>query len=361
MFQLFTFAQVNSSTSHHYKIGDNLYINFIVNFNIGDAGDNCSWDYHNMKILNNFTTEYTSDYERKGVITKIYGNTRFYYLQDSTSIKNVGYENNNIKVEYDKPQTVLLFPLEYGNKETGFFHGSCIYCESSFGRQFGTYSVEVDGKGMLILPNGKTLDKVYRVHSTTEICKIIYEDIHTQAKLKECIDSIRSFTNDSINEFISNSNNLSRHIETYEWYANGYRYPIIKVVVFGKGKKIGNKILAYYCAPEEQEKLYDTGNEEIRKIYNQEESRSNIREQKIRKCNESIPYDISTTENCVTITNNTSSEIHATITDLAGILYKSEHGMPKSSVSIDCTKLRHGNYIINIRIGEIISSEKIKL
>ena len=154
----------------------------------------------------------------------------------------------------------MVFPLSVGNKNIGAFHGSCMYCEKVMAREFGTYSVEVDGKGSLLLPEGKTLDKVYRIHYTKETCRTVYNDIHTPKELIEYINNTHYLSNDSITALITNPENDSRHTEVYKWYAEGFRYPIIEAFVYGKNENNGNNIVAYYFPPNEQEKLYDIEN-----------------------------------------------------------------------------------------------------
>ncbi len=359
--QLYTFAQVNGFTAHKYRIGDKIYRTTIENFNIENTDDSCFWDFSDIKTHDSFSTEYASDYEHKDIIAKIYGNTRYYYSQDSVSINNTGYENNNISVEYDKPQTIILFPLLYGKKKEGIFHGSCMYCENTYSRIFGTYSIEVDGKGKLLLPEGKTIDEVYRVHTSKKTHQTIYENIHTKSELEEYIYINHPFTDDRIKNIISNSKNSVSCIEAYTWYAKDYRYPIIEAFVYGKKGNDINRSIAYYCDPEEQEKLYDTENEKIRKETNSKENKKNIEELRSEKKGNSLQYNIITNRNNVIIKNQTDYEIYITVADSAGITYKSACGKPKSDSYLDITELKHGEYIIYIRIYDTIYTEKINI
>ena len=358
--QLYTFAQVNGFT-YKYRIGDKIYRTTIENFNIGNTADSCIWDYSDIKTHDSFSTEYASDYEHKDIIAKIYKNTRYYYLQDSVSINNVGYENNNISVEYDKPQTILLFPLLYGKKKEGVFHGSCMYCENTYSRIFGIYSIEVDGKGKLLLPEGKTINEVYRIHTSKRACQAIYENIHTNSELEEYIYKAHPFTEDSIKNIISNSKNSVSCIEAYTWYAKDYRYPIIEAFVYGKNENGINRAIAYYCVPKEQEKLYDIENEKTRKETNSKESPQNVGELRSEKKGNSLQYDIITNRNNVIIKNQTDYEIYITVADSVGITYKSTCGKPQSDSYLDITGLKHGEYIICIRISGTIFTEKINI
>lgn len=185
LFHLAAFAQEMGTAPFSYKEGDGLRKTGIGDFAVKDA-ENGTWDYSGISISDKgFTVEYTSDNERDDAIAEVTKDTRCYYLQDTFSLRRAGYENNNIIVEYDRPVTVLPFPLVYGNNEAGIFHAICMYCEKLSARLFGTYSVEADGCGTLLLPDGETLKNVCRVHAVENVCRIVYDDIHTKADLIE--------------------------------------------------------------------------------------------------------------------------------------------------------------------------------
>lgn len=361
---LLVYGQTNNNSRYLFKSGDKLHRQRIENFSIGEKENDIVWDYCNIKTNDrDYVIEYTLDGDRDGVITEIINNTRYYYNQDSVSIRNIGYENNNIIAEYDRTETILPFPLEYGKKVSGVFHGSCMYCENLMIRQFGAYDIEVDGKGTLLLPDGKTLNNVYRVHSVKETCQIAYDDVHTKRELLELIDSIHPFTADSITAFISNPNNHTKHSETYKWYAEGYRYPIIEAAVYGKGIDGSTKATAYYCAPDEQEKLYDKENEEIRtnRIKQQADNQEHINSQQSNGYDNNNPYSIVVNGTSITISSHTDSDFSATLSDSAGITYKSARGKANGILNIDCSGLRHGEYVIHVEIDGNIFSNKIKV
>ncbi len=363
--QLLVYAQTNNTSRYLFKPGDKLHRQRIESFSVGEKGNDIVWDYSNIKTNDtDYIIEYTLDCERDGVIAQIINNTRYYYKQDSVSISNVGYENNNITAEYDRAETILPLPLEYAKKVSGVFHGICMYCENLMMRQFGTYNVEIDGKGTLLLPNGKTLNNVYRIHSVKEICNTIYEDIHTKKELLELIDSIHRFTEDSITILVSDLCNNPKHTETYKWYAEGYRYPIIEATVcVYEGKNTVNTIIAYYCAPDEQEKLYDKENENIRSNSNkkQADKQENVNERQTDSNDGDNLYSIYINGNNIIVANYTNTEFSAILSDSAGITYKSAKGRSTDSISIDCTGLRHGEYVMRIEIRGTIFSNKIKI
>lgn len=155
LFHLSAFAQNKGTSPYSFRKGDNFHKVEINSFVVKDA-ENDVWDYSGIDISDkDFIVEYTSDNERDDAIAEVTNDARYYYTQDTASLKRTGYENNNIIVEYDRPVTIMPFPLICGRKETGAFHAHCMYCEKLAIREFGTYSVEIDSSGKLLLPDGK--------------------------------------------------------------------------------------------------------------------------------------------------------------------------------------------------------------
>ena len=362
------FAQAGSSLSYVYRPGDIIHRYGIEDFCIGTKGENQIWDYSSLRTdSKDFIVEYTSDKDNDDIVVEISNGTRYYYVQDSTTIRRVGYENNNITVEYDRPETVLAFPLSFGTKRAGPFHGSCMYCEEVMARDFGTFSVEVDGKGKLLLPDGKVLDNVYRVHYTKDNCRTAYADIHTTKELIEYINKTHYLSNDSIITLTANHDNAFRHTEVYKWYAEGFRYPVIEAFVYGKKENGDTNTIAYYYPPDEQEMLYDTDNERRRTSfrnggnapcskYDESDSTGGLSN------NGSLPYTIEDDKNSFIIhtsVRNPEMCVDALLSDISGIVLRRASGISDSPIVLDCAELISGEYAIRITIGEKIYERKV--
>lgn len=363
MFHLLVPAQTGGEYSHQYRLGDIICRNAIGDFDIGESGDSCIWDFRDIVIYKNcLATEFTSDCERKDAVAEIYSNTRRYYYQDSTSINDVGFENNNIEVEYDRTKPVLLLPLVYGKVKRGVFHGSQMYCEKIFGRQFGTYSIEIDGNGKLLLPDGKVLEKVYRVHCITETGSIVYDDIHTKAELLYYINKTNPFTADSIMSFVSNNCNDIRHDEVYKWYAAGYRYPIIEIKSYGYGETPCKTFVAYYCSPDEQNKLFDQEYESIRKEIEKLHAQDNDSASDNLSDAKSLPYTLENAGNTfeIRVSNSVGKvNVDAVLSDVSGIVLRRASGEANYPIVLDCSGLRNGEYAIRVIIGGKVYEDKV--
>ena len=134
-------------------------------------------------------------------------------------------------MEYDQPELLLRLPLTYGDRHEGRFHGTSAYCEKVFSRTFGTYCVEVDGTGLMLLPSGDTLRHVSRVHITKLTSARFFPEVQRERMLKTYVDSIK-FPVDSIQSGVARDT-LVIETNNYRWYAAGYRYPVLEVISTG--------------------------------------------------------------------------------------------------------------------------------
>ena len=117
LLHLTLYAQTSGSHSYWYRPGDIIYRRGIENFCIGTKGENQIWDYSSLRTdSKDFIVEYTSDKDHDDIVVEISNGTRYYYVQDSTTIRRACYENNNITVEYDRPETVLAFLFQVDSK-----------------------------------------------------------------------------------------------------------------------------------------------------------------------------------------------------------------------------------------------------
>lgn len=231
-----------------------------VEYTVSEAmGENIVWDFSSMEQPDeDYTVKYTLA-ETGGNDSIIVGKeqqTRYYYRSDVDSVMLCGYETNLTKVQYDRPELLLKMPLTYGSRHDGLFHGTMSYCEKMFMRICGSYQVEVDGTGSMLLPNGDTLRHVSRVHIRTLTAKRHYPDISTEHELKTYTDSIEPYTDSNIRQVLM-TDTLLTETNIYRWYAAGYRYPVMETSETISPESDQRQTTAYYCAPEEQTLMDD--------------------------------------------------------------------------------------------------------
>lgn len=350
-------AQVASTEHCHcYRISDKITVVPIYNVTIGDKGENVVWDFSRISAdEQSQDIELSSDYESDSTIAKVIGNTRYYYCQDSCAIRCTGYENSTVRVEYDWPTVAVPFPIAYGNKQEGVFHGIGMYSETLMMRLCGTYSADVDAIGTLFLPDGEKLDNVRRIHITNKTCAMPYTWISTRKELLKYVNETLPFNSDRISAHINDGTDSVSEEDTYLWYADGYRYPIVETHIYVNDRKRSRTL---YCPPSEQRKMYDSENEAIRanvrKGSNSEDDNAN--ENSDGQYGDSIefPYRIKQIGNAVTVYFNEKPSVQTAclLSSSSGVIYRRAVVSDSETVMLDCCGLIPGDYIIKMSIGE---------
>lgn len=173
--------------------------------NPGNGGENVTWDFSNLEVVEDFTGFVKSSYQTSNSEAFPQANTElqefnnhFYFKVDESRIEQYGYttNDNSVVVKFEKPFLKMLFPFSYGDEETGDFYGLINVGEDT-GSITGTYKISADGYGTLILPGNITVYNTLRVKSD----KNYEQNIGlTRQEIK---------------------------IETYRWYAESNRYPLL--------------------------------------------------------------------------------------------------------------------------------------
>ena len=284
-------------------------------------------------------------------------------------------------MEYDQPELLLSLPLVYGSRYDGQFHGTSAYCEKVFSRTFGTYQVEVDGTGSMLLPTGGTLRHIFRVHATKLTSARFFPEVQRERMLKTFVDSIR-FPADSIRLGVA-LDTLVMETNTYRWYAEGYRYPILEVISTGfKGEKPWTTE-AYYCSPEEQEQLDDSDNELLRRELasnngngtgtpsdgTAEDGDGTGKNGNSGNGTGNLLKDLNVSVNNNTITIEYTLLQDATVTALvcsvSGIVYRQQSQTGQagdySLMSIRCDGLHRGQYVLYLNVNGQVTSQTVNL
>ncbi|MEW5845626.1 MAG: T9SS type A sorting domain-containing protein [Bacteroidota bacterium] len=175
----------------------------------GVSGKNVVWDFSRLEVQNSFTGNienyYTSKccskFSKGNVVLEEFGNF-FIFESTPTSLEQIGYMSGNgvTRFEYTKPFVKMQYPFTYGSSYSGNFDGNYIVNDNVIGSISGTFLVEGDGFGRLILPNGRGLDNVLRV-----------KEVRTTKQV------------------FSNGSALITDI-TYRWYVSQHRFPVLVLI-----------------------------------------------------------------------------------------------------------------------------------
>ncbi len=334
-----------------------------------EGAEDMLWDFRQLEVSDReHPVCYAEEDAYEGLIVGTEFNTRHYYQASTDSLLLCGYENNLTKVEYDRPELLLHLPLTYGERQETLFHGTACYCERLFLRLFGTTSVEVDATGSMLLPSGDTLRHVSRVHIRKLKVEEHYPQIGTEQELKAYVDSL-TFTGDSIRQRMRDGRQLML-TDTYRWYAAGYRYPIVESIATGPAGMEPQLAVTLYCPPEEQHTLYDEQNEQLRQLLAEADryaaGGSNDGDggnapSSLSRCavgvnggTVTIDYDLTQPATISALVCNTQGMLflQQSQTSPAGTGYQ---------LTLNCSALRPGEYVVYMNVNGQVTSRKINL
>lgn len=230
-----------------------------------------------------------------------------------------------------------------------------MYSETLMMRLCGTYSADVDATGTLFLPDGEKLDNVRRIHIANKTCAMPYSWINTRKELLKYVNETLPFNSDRISAHINDGTDSVSEEDTYLWYADGYRYPIVETHIYVNDRKRSRTL---YCPPSEQRKICDEENESMRANVRKESNfgDDNINENGVEPSidSEKLPYRISRNGNAVTIffNENPSVPTACLLSSSSGVVYRRGTALNSGTVAFDCCGLIPGDYIIKVQIGE---------
>ena len=336
---------------------------------VNEGAENTVWDFTQLDFSGRESPAcYTEEEAYEGLIVGTEFNTRHYYQASTDSLLLRGYENNLTKVEYDRPELLLLLPLTYGERQETLFHGTACYCERLFLRLFGTTSVEVDATGSMLLPSGDTLRHVSRVHIQKLKAEQQYPQLTTGQELKAYVDSL-TFTGDSIRQRMQDGRQLML-TDTYRWYAAGYRYPILESMAYGPQGAEPLQTVTLYCPPEEQHTLYDEDNELLRQLLAEADRHAAGGSNDGDGGNAPSPLSrcaVGVNGGTVTIDYDLTqpATISALVCNTQGMLFLQQSQASEAGtghqLTLDCHTLRHGEYILYLSVNGQVTSQKVSL
>ncbi len=191
----------------------------------GESGKNVTWDFSQLKDIKDFTGLVNQHYSQGSNPEFPYSNTQltefdntFYYniTKDKMEETGMASKDKSVIIKYDQPFLKMKFPFTTGDAFAGNITGT--YSANGIKATInGTYSVEADAWGKLILPGNVVATNTLRVKSVKDYDR----------------------------EFSSST----QHIEiiTYRWYNENNRYPLL-VLTSIKATTGSNSTYSYQAA-----------------------------------------------------------------------------------------------------------------
>ena len=255
-------AQVLTSSANAPREGDLLHMVQVVPLDVGEAGRGRLWDFSDLPEMDGkLKVEYLLPSDTTDTLMAIARRTRRYTLLRGDTLLSPGTENNQWLIRYTMPETLLCYPFTYVDSLAAPFHGTSQYCERTYAQVYGLSSVKADASGVMVTPGGDTLRHVLRLHVLrTEGTQPL--PVHPRPAMEALLDSLPSFTADSVYARLQRGNE-TRTTDTYHFYAEGYRYPVLTVTATDHGGTSSTE--AFYLSPRAQETLaWDPVNERLR-------------------------------------------------------------------------------------------------
>lgn len=203
--------------THRLKAGNDNVMSYCEYMEPGISGENVVWDFSGLKFVKAFTgyvavpsSDAQQDFKTSNTeLTEF--NSRFYFDIREDRIEQYGYSSadGRVQTHYTTPFIKMKYPFTYGDIYSGSFSGTTYYSGVETGSVSGTYTVEADAWGKLILPGGVSYSNTLRVKTE------------------------KSYVNASVNH------PQEVTITTYRWYNSAYRYPLLVLTDFSV-KSAGN-------------------------------------------------------------------------------------------------------------------------
>jgi hypothetical protein len=211
----------------------------IENVNEGMSGSECFWDFSSL-ICGEISSSTISD-ASESIYSNLFensnlaingGDVQFFFHIDENQLEYFGYISQNTVIQFDNPIIRMKYPFNYQDKFEGTFKGTGLHNDVVQTSITGNYSIEADGKGSLLLPNGLCISNAFRVKSV-----------------------------EYFNETACNTAEWT--ITKYLWYTPDYRYPVFTLIhtEIKEGEKQTVSHNAYYN--EEAIQLNSLQNNEI--------------------------------------------------------------------------------------------------
>ena len=255
-------ANEYSLTKEHNmpRNGDKPTYHLVEFINFNDTSN--MWDYSTAKISDvAIANKYSISDD---TLTSRFNGEIITYRIINDSILCVKTATQGKLLNFNRPELIHEFPIVENSIYGKPFYSEGTIDHNRYLRQSGIATTCVK-RGRLIIPNGDSLQNVLLVKHLRHGSTIINGDYSNSF----CLSNDSSIiSTDSIMWHLANDS-ITFSQEINQWYARGYRYPIIetrKVKSYYFDTPIDSVSIAFYCSPSSQshDLVSDPANEELR-------------------------------------------------------------------------------------------------
>ncbi len=195
--------------SHGLVAGTKNHMQLTTFTDPGISGSGVYWDFSASESVGGFLGSLETTLATRANTLFLAGNTTleefgnlFVFNTNEQIQEQWGFLSGvgDTRIQYTKPFVKMKFPFTFGSKFSGDFAADYFVGNKAVGTIDGSYTVEGDGQGTLMLPNGKEHKNVLRVREVK-----LYEMVVGNQRYAYVDESIR-------------------------WYSQSCRYPLLVLI-----------------------------------------------------------------------------------------------------------------------------------
>ena len=337
------------------RAGDELVKEQVAYCAPDEAGENRTWDFSRQKLIDDACIVHYFTRDDWKIIGAEKGKLTFLRVEGD-SLLSGGYETPFHLVKYRNPGLLMRFPVEYGASSTGQYSGRGKHHDRLESTVSGEIQTTADATGSVILPGNDTLNSVVRVHiRKTE--NVRYIPISSGFAIEQpAADSLFSAAEPEI---------ITTDI--YQWYEEGYRYPVFETITSHRESPSGRITLsedAYFYHPAEQ--VYLPEDAANRVVLERKESarKAKMLEQEGNLLSFGCYPNPVKDQLVVDLTFRQATGVEATLWDMNGRLvlrFPSKAGVTHYRETVNVQSLPAGYYLMKATAGRETVSEKIMI
>ena len=331
-----------SDVSNSFRVGDSIRYDLVDIDNIsGISLYEPVWDFSNLKYLGQ-EKEASFIGGEIGNVRMIGQDEMLDFKQTTDSLFLSQIQSALVKIDFGDTFRYLCYPFRDKDSLECVMGGQGIYSSKNKFRLKGKCKVKAVGQGQIILPDDESL-------SNTLLVK------------RSVIGNILPIKNDS--ELVLDVGRLHLKVEDYEWYSQGCRYPVFKVLqasLKNGGREIMHREYACVANMDSFDMLGDVENEKLRA----QQQGENVKD---KKSSALINYQVAMSGRQLNIDYSLSveSQLRFILCNTSGMLLKSVNlhqsvGNGYRQV-IELGDLPRGEYVLYINVNDLKFSEKVSV
>lgn len=329
-------------STNYLRVGDSIHYDFVIptisqNSNVSEH----TWDFSNSRYLGQEKEVFFvgNDSNRIKMIDK---DAILDFSQDKEHLLLKHLQTPLLNIDFGNSFEYLKFPFPLNDSLVCQIEGKGTYCSKNKLVLSGTCCTKAMTKGKLIMPCNDSLN------NTLLIQRNIVANIDVSK------DSLMSVRQDEPMKFKA---------AIFEWYAMGYRYPILKIIEASikKGeRKVLDQSFAYAANVEGMSHLEDEQNKELKDKMRGISLKSNTKQGDI-----SYKVSVNGKKVCLSYSLVSDAQLRLLICNTSGMVFKSASLQQQAGNNyrqdFDCSGLPLGEYVLYIHVNGKAFSEKVHI